>query len=49
MPQDQQGAFRHLWQTFNDKVGKIEDVDSFVQYGLLIMLPLLLLPTWLSW
>ncbi|XP_062003526.1 uncharacterized protein LOC133721034 isoform X2 [Rosa rugosa] len=46
--EDQQGAFRHLWNTLNDKVGKIEDVDSFVQYGLLAMVPLLLLPTWLS-
>ncbi|PRQ41749.1 putative legumain protein [Rosa chinensis] len=47
--EDQQGAFRHLWNTFNDKVGKIEDVDSFVRYGLLAMVPLLLLPTLLSW
>ncbi|KAK9919491.1 hypothetical protein M0R45_028082 [Rubus argutus] len=47
--EDQQGAFKHLWKTFKDEVGKIEDVDSFVQYGLLVMLPLLLLPTWLSW
>ncbi|KAL6177423.1 hypothetical protein ACLB2K_048949 [Fragaria x ananassa] len=46
--EDQQNAFRHLWNTFNDKVRKIEDADSFVQYGLLAVLPLLLLPTWLS-
>ncbi|KAL6174858.1 hypothetical protein ACLB2K_051503 [Fragaria x ananassa] len=48
LKEDQQRAFRHLWNTFNDKVRKIEDADSFVQYGLLAMLPLLLLPTWLS-
>lgn len=47
--QEQQGAFRHLWNTINDKVEKIEDVDSFVLYGLLVMLPVLLLPTLLSW
>ncbi|BFG37190.1 hypothetical protein CerSpe_234640 [Prunus speciosa] len=47
--EEQQGAFRHLWNTINDKVEKIEDVDSFVQYGLLVMLPVLLLPTLLSW
>ncbi|KAL6142858.1 hypothetical protein ACLB2K_061134 [Fragaria x ananassa] len=31
--EDQQSAFRHLWNIFNDKVRKIEDADSFVQYG----------------
>ncbi|XP_050382679.1 uncharacterized protein LOC126799508 isoform X2 [Argentina anserina] len=46
--EDQQGVFRHLWNIYNDKVGKIEDADSFVQYGLLAMIPLLLLPTLLT-
>ncbi|KAL6132524.1 hypothetical protein ACLB2K_064765 [Fragaria x ananassa] len=31
--EDQQSSFRHLWNIFNDKVRKIEDADSFVQYG----------------
>lgn len=47
--EDQQGAVGQLWKTINDRVDKIEDVDSFVRYSLLVMLPLLLLPTLLSW
>lgn len=48
MLQDQLGVFGHLWCTFLNKAEKIEDVDILVNYGLVIMLPLVAVFTWLS-
>ncbi|WKA03255.1 hypothetical protein VitviT2T_021377 [Vitis vinifera] len=45
---DQLGVFEHLWCTFLNKAEKIEDVDILVNYGLVIMLPLVAVFTWLS-
>lgn len=47
MLQDQLGVFEHLWCTFLNKAEKIED-DILVNYGLVIMLPLVAVFTWLS-
>ncbi|KAJ0013627.1 hypothetical protein Pint_20438 [Pistacia integerrima] len=44
----QQCPFTSTWNSFNKKMEKIENIDSLVSYGLLIMLPLLLISTWLS-
>lgn len=45
---DQLGVFEHVWCTFLNKAEKIEDVDILVNYGLVIMLPLVAVFTWLS-
>ncbi|KAL7000619.1 hypothetical protein U1Q18_001771 [Sarracenia purpurea var. burkii] len=47
---DQQSAcpFTRMMATFHDKIEKIEDVDTLVNYGLVIMLPLVVISTWLS-
>ncbi|KAH7543281.1 uncharacterized protein LOC107412169 [Ziziphus jujuba] len=47
--EDQKGVLTRLWDTFGDRIEKIEDVDSFVSYGLFMMPPILLLFSWLSW
>ncbi|PON73462.1 GPI-anchor transamidase [Trema orientale] len=45
-PVDQQCPFTRFMGSFNEKVEKLEDVDSLVNYSLFMMLPLLLLSTW---
>lgn len=45
MPQDQACPFTRLMSSFNDKVQTVEEVDSLVNYGLVTMIPLLLLAT----
>ncbi|KAF2294640.1 hypothetical protein GH714_014067 [Hevea brasiliensis] len=40
--------FTQMWTTLNSKMERIEDVDSLVNYGLIIMLPFLILSVWLS-
>ncbi|GKV53508.1 hypothetical protein SLEP1_g60029 [Rubroshorea leprosula] len=44
----QQVASRCVWHNFYNKFQKVEDVDMLVNYGLVIMLPLLVVSTWLS-
>lgn len=46
--QDKQCPFTRRWNTFQNKLEKIEHIDSLVNYGLVIMFPLLLISTWLS-
>ncbi|GAV66775.1 Peptidase_C13 domain-containing protein [Cephalotus follicularis] len=46
--QDQQDTFRYARNLFCNKLEKIEDVDSFVNYGVLMMLPMLAVSVWLS-
>lgn len=45
--QDQIFASRYIWVTFGNQLEKIEDVDSLVNYGLAMMLPLLVIFSWL--
>ncbi|KAL5770588.1 hypothetical protein ACOSP7_014742 [Xanthoceras sorbifolium] len=44
----QQCPFTCLLNSFHNKIENIEDIDSLVNYGLVIMLPVLVLSTWLS-
>ncbi|KAL5768172.1 hypothetical protein ACOSQ2_014955 [Xanthoceras sorbifolium] len=44
----QQCPFTRLLNSFHNKIENIEDIDSLVNYGLVIMLPVLVLSTWLS-
>ncbi|XP_042517753.1 putative GPI-anchor transamidase isoform X1 [Macadamia integrifolia] len=37
-----------IWSTLHKKVKEIEDVDTLVNYGLIIMFPLVAISTWLS-
>lgn len=46
--EDKQCPFTRRWNAFQDKLEKIEHIDSLVNYGLVIMFPLLLISTWLS-
>ena len=46
--QDQRGNIECIWSTFHKELQKVKDVDSFVNYGLVIMLPLLTVSMWLS-
>lgn len=48
MLQGQLGILEHLWCTLLNKAAKIEDIDSLVNYGLVIMFPLVAVCTWLS-
>lgn len=50
MLQDQNGGcpFTRMRINFHEKMAKIEDVDSLVNYGLLIMLVLVTVFSWLS-
>ncbi|OAY45538.1 putative GPI-anchor transamidase [Manihot esculenta] len=41
-------SFTQMWSTINSKVERIEDVDSLVNYCLIVMLPILILSVWLS-
>ncbi|GFZ05721.1 peptidase C13 family [Actinidia rufa] len=47
---DTKGAcpFTRMMARLHDKMEKIEDVDTLVNYGLVIMLPLVAVSTWLS-
>ncbi|XP_059641452.1 uncharacterized protein LOC132283515 [Cornus florida] len=49
-PKDQQVScpFTRMWSNFQDKMVKVEDVDTFVNYGFLVMLSLVAVSTWLS-
>ncbi|CAK9162554.1 unnamed protein product [Ilex paraguariensis] len=48
---DQQATcpFTHAWVTIKEMIGKFEDVDSLVNYGLVMMLLLVAASTQLSW
>ena len=48
MLQDQNCPFTRTMNTFFDKVERIEHPDSLVNYGLILMLPLLMVSVWLS-
>lgn len=50
IPLDQQGAcpFTLMMARFHDKMENFENVDTVVNYGLVVLLPLLALSTWLS-
>ncbi|KAH9699018.1 peptidase C13 family [Citrus sinensis] len=45
--EDKQCPFTRRWNAFQDKLEKIERIDSLVNYGFIIMFPLLLISTWL--
>ncbi|KAL0559572.1 hypothetical protein IC582_004187 [Cucumis melo] len=38
---DEYGALRSIWRSLHNKMEQIEDADTFVNYGLVIMLPFL--------
>ncbi|KAK2637894.1 hypothetical protein Ddye_025689 [Dipteronia dyeriana] len=40
--------FTRLLNSFHNKIENIENVDSLVNYGLVIMLPVLMISTWIS-
>lgn len=42
------GALTSIWRSLHDKMEQIEDADTFVNYGLAIMLPFLGISMWLS-
>lgn len=46
--QDKQCPFTQMLNTCHNKMEKIGNVDSLVNYGLVIMFPLLVISTWLS-
>ena len=43
-----QDSVGYLWNTILSNVNTFESIDAFVCYGLLLMLPLLVVSTWLS-
>ncbi|CAO2824475.1 unnamed protein product [Amaranthus hypochondriacus] len=45
---DQACPVHHVWNTLQMKLDSIGDVESFVNQGLLIMLPVLAITTWVS-
>jgi len=45
---DEDGIVGQLWSTIVSKVDTFESIDAFVCYGLLSMLPLLIVSLWLS-
>ncbi|KAF4373374.1 uncharacterized protein LOC115719752 [Cannabis sativa] len=47
-PGEQPCPFTRFMSNLNGNIDRIEDIDSYVNYGLFIMLPLLLLSSWLS-
>lgn len=40
--------FTHTWNTILGRMEKIKQIDSFVNYGLVLMLPIMVLSSWLS-
>ncbi|PPS10672.1 hypothetical protein GOBAR_AA09974 [Gossypium barbadense] len=46
-PEGEEGACKCPWSTFRNKFQKAENVDSLVNYGLVAMIPLLVISTWL--
>uniref|UniRef100_A0A6N2KTC8 GPI-anchor transamidase n=1 Tax=Salix viminalis TaxID=40686 RepID=A0A6N2KTC8_SALVM len=48
MTKDQNCPFTRTMNTFFEKVERIENPDSLVNYGLILMLPLLMVSVWLS-
>ncbi|MBA0618839.1 hypothetical protein Godav_028127 [Gossypium davidsonii] len=46
-PEGEEGASKCPWSTFRNKFQKAENVDSLVNYGLVAMIPLLVISTWL--
>ncbi|KAJ6761533.1 hypothetical protein OIU74_024228 [Salix koriyanagi] len=48
MTQDQNCPFTRTMNTFFEKVERIEHPESLVNYGLILMLPLLMVSVWLS-
>lgn len=49
MVQDQHGALKRIWSTIQKEMEKVEDVDAFVSYGLVLIVPLLTVSMWLTW
>ncbi|TYH45960.1 hypothetical protein ES332_D11G302200v1 [Gossypium tomentosum] len=45
--QGEEGASKCPWSTFRNKFQKAENVDSLLNYGLVAMIPLLVISTWL--
>ena len=46
--QDEHEALRSIWRSLHNKMERIEDADTLVNYGLVIMLPFLGISMWLS-
>ncbi|KAB2005646.1 hypothetical protein ERO13_A11G250480v2 [Gossypium hirsutum] len=46
-PEGEEGASKCPWSTFRKKFQKAENVDSLLNYGLVAMIPLLVISTWL--
>nr|XP_009615967.1 uncharacterized protein LOC104108594 [Nicotiana tomentosiformis]XP_033515186.1 uncharacterized protein LOC104108594 [Nicotiana tomentosiformis] len=46
-PQDS-CPFTHFWNSMNDKMRKVEGLDSWVNFSLLLMFPLVAFSSWLS-
>ncbi|XP_015576520.2 putative GPI-anchor transamidase [Ricinus communis] len=40
--------FTRMWNAFDSKVDSIDDIDSLVNYGLIMMVPALIVSVWLS-
>ncbi|XP_035538683.1 GPI-anchor transamidase isoform X2 [Juglans regia] len=47
--EDQHGALKRIWSTIQKEMEKVEDVDAFVSYGLVLIVPLLTVSMWLTW
>ncbi|KAG2696679.1 hypothetical protein I3843_07G069000 [Carya illinoinensis] len=47
--EDQHGALKCIWSTIQKEMEKVEDVDAFVSYGLVLIVPLLAVSMWLTW
>ncbi|KAG6647312.1 putative GPI-anchor transamidase isoform X1 [Carya illinoinensis] len=47
--EDQHGALKRIWSTIQKEMEKVEDVDAFVSYGLVLIVPLLAVSMWLTW
>ncbi|XP_039063945.1 putative GPI-anchor transamidase [Hibiscus syriacus] len=47
IPEGEEGASKCPWSTFWNKFRKGENVDTLVNYGLVAMIPLLVISTWL--
>lgn len=45
---DEHGALTSVWKSLHNKMEQIEDAETFVNYGLAIMLPFLGISMWLS-
>ncbi|KAF9605967.1 hypothetical protein IFM89_021293 [Coptis chinensis] len=47
-PKDEYGILSSVWNSLHERLEKTGDTDTLVNYGLMIMLPLVTITTWLS-